>query len=941
MNLSKKPTYEALEKKIDELKAEVKLTENKDRINILLKASDDIITFHKASGEYIYYNGPNCYPISAKEIVGKMPKDLLSAAISEPLMAAFENVKEKGESQTLELFMDLKGEKRWYSEYIYPIKDSEGAVVEMVKICRDIHARKVAEQEIVKQNKALIKSENAYRDVLEASSDLIVVCDSKGKITFINHASKQFYGLPPKKCIGRNIFNFVHLEDQKKTKAELIVWERSKKNTFHFENRLIDASGEVRETEWYVNIERKGKKTAKITSTIRDITTQNRTHQELLVVNNELLIQNRLQEKQTISLISSKQDTEESEARFRMLILSMDAGVVVHAPDSSIITNNKRASEILGLSDDQIRGIKSINPIWKFVKADKSPLPFSEYPVNRIARTKEPVVNSIAGVLHPDRKEVTWVKVNGCASLTDTGEVKEIVISFIEYTDRIKIEKEKIAAIKKLEKSEKRLNHTQELAGVGSWIFYPPSQKAEWSDETFNLWGLDSRKGLPTYETLIERVHEEDLTLFTSTYEAAVTLGTSYDVEIRVNLPNGIQKTLRSICQTTIGKPGEVVSLNGANLDITAQKLLEKDQIKHQRIKAIGEMSSSIAHDFNNSLQQMSGNLEVIKLQKNLSNSSVDRLNNISGIITDAASRVDALQQFGDAENDIKKIEHIDFNALIEESLDQSRPLWKDGMEKKGLCFKMITNFKNIPKFGGHKGVLKSAIHNLIKNSIEAMPEGGELKITTSFRDKKVFATFTDTGIGMNEQTKIKVFEPFFSTKGFKLGRGLGMSGVYNTIKDYNGEIIVKASKPAEGTTFEISFPAIQKEEAQETMEAEPQEKGTFNILWVDDDEMITNDICELVELMGHRCTIANSGKTALAQLYENHYDLVFTDIGMPEMNGWEFIKKVRDDFSHDIKIITVSGWSVDAEVKKKYGVDVVLQKPFTVEKLDNLISNL
>ena len=167
------------------------------------------------------------------------------------------------------------------------------------------------------------------------------------------------------------------------------------------------------------------------------------------------------------------------------------------------------------------------------------------------------------------------------------------------------------------------------------------------------------------------------------------------------------------------------------------------------------------------------------------------------------------------------------------------------------------------------------------------------------------------------------------------------MSGVYNTIKDYNGEIIVKASKPAEGTTFEISFPAIQKEEAQETMEAEPQEKGTFNILWVDDDEMITNDICELVELMGHRCTIANSGKTALAQLYENHYDLVFTDIGMPEMNGWEFIKKVRDDFSHDIKIITVSGWSVDAEVKKKYGVDVVLQKPFTVEKLDNLISNL
>jgi signal transduction histidine kinase/CheY-like chemotaxis protein len=436
-------------------------------------------------------------------------------------------------------------------------------------------------------------------------------------------------------------------------------------------------------------------------------------------------------------------------------------------------------------------------------------------------------------------------------------------------------------------------------------------------------------------------VHKEDLELFTSTYKAAVEFGVPYDVEVRVNLPNGIQKTLRSICKTTLGSSGEVVSLTGANIDFTAQKLLEKDQIKHQRIKAIGEMSSSIAHDFNNSLQQISGNLEVIKLQKNLSSKSADRLNNISGIIADAASRVDALQKFGDSENDAKKIEQIDFNVLIEESLDQSRPLWKDGMEKKGLRFRMITDFKDIPKFEGHKGVLKSAIHNLIKNSIEAMPKGGDIKITTSCRGKQVFATFTDTGFGMDEKTKIKVFEPFFSTKGFKLGRGLGMSGVYNTIKDYNGDITVKTSKPNEGTTFEISFPAIHKEEAKETIETKPQEKEVFNILWVDDDVMITKDVCELIELMGHTCTIANSGKTALAHLHENRYDLVFTDIGMPEMNGWEFIKKVRNDFSKDIKIITVSGWSIDAKVKKEHGIDVVLQKPFTVEKLDNLFSAL
>ena len=793
----------------------------------------------------------------------------------------------------------------------------------------------------VKNNKALLKSDVLYQDILNSSKDLIVVVNKNGKIEFINHASKKFYGLSPGKCLGKFVFDFVHPEDQEKIKAKFIKWQHLKKNTFHFENRQMSSSGEIRETEWNVNIERNEKKIIKITSIIRDITIQNATHVELLKVNKELLTQNKLQEKQTQSLISSKQDAEESEARFRMLILSMEAGVLVHGPDTSIITSNIRASEILGLSDDQLRGLKTISPIWKFVKADKSPLPVSDYPVNRIARTKKSIKNSIVGVVHPDRNTITWAKVNGCASLSDTGEIKEIVISFIEYTDRVKIEQEKIAAILKLEKSEKRLNHTQELASVGSWVFHPPTQKAEWSDETFNLWGLDSRKGLPTFETLIQRVHKEDLELFTSTYKAAVEFGVPYDVEVRVNLPNGIQKTLRSICKTTLGSSGEVVSLTGANIDFTAQKLLEKDQIKHQRIKAIGEMSSSIAHDFNNSLQQISGNLEVIKLQKNLSSKSADRLNNISGIIADAASRVDALQKFGDSENDAKKIEQIDFNVLIEESLDQSRPLWKDGMEKKGLRFRMITDFKDIPKFEGHKGVLKSAIHNLIKNSIEAMPKGGDIKITTSCRGKQVFATFTDTGFGMDEKTKIKVFEPFFSTKGFKLGRGLGMSGVYNTIKDYNGDITVKTSKPNEGTTFEISFPAIHKEEAKETIETKPQEKEVFNILWVDDDVMITKDVCELIELMGHTCTIANSGKTALAHLHENRYDLVFTDIGMPEMNGWEFIKKVRNDFSKDIKIITVSGWSIDAKVKKEHGIDVVLQKPFTVEKLENLFSAL
>ena len=195
----------------------------------------------------------------------------------------------------------------------------------------------------LKHNEALLESDKAHRDVLEASIDLICVVDRNGKILFVNHASNTLYGLSAKKCLGKSIFDFTHPEDKEYTRTKFVEWENSKNNHFHFENRQINISGKIFETEWQVNVERKGTKIIKITSIIRDITKQNITHKEL---------------------INAKEYAEESEERFRLLMQNMEAGIVVHAADSSIILNNTLASEILGLSDDQMRGKKAIDPAW-------------------------------------------------------------------------------------------------------------------------------------------------------------------------------------------------------------------------------------------------------------------------------------------------------------------------------------------------------------------------------------------------------------------------------------------------------------------------------------------------------------------------------------------------------------------------------------------------
>ena len=483
-------------------------------------------------------------------------------------------------------------------------------------------------------------------------------------------------------------------------------------------------------------------------------------------------------------------------------------------------------------------------------------------------------------------------------------------------------------------KIENKLNEAQALAKVGSWLYNPSTQKIEWSDETFHLWGFDPKGGAPSFNVLLERIHPDDHKLFNNVVEKALSKGIPYDIEHRINLPTGEQKVIRAICQPVIGLNGAVTSLAGTSQDITSHKLFEQAQVKDQRLKAIGEMSSSIAHDFNNSLQEIMGNLEIVKLQNNLSESTLERLNNIGSIIGDVAERVSALQKFGDTEHNDKDAKTLDLNTVINESLNQSRPLWKDAIEKKGGNISVDTKFGDIPKISANSGELKSVIYNLVKNSIEAMPQGGDLIIKTGLKAGGVYATFTDSGLGMSGETKLRIFDPFYSTKGFKLGRGLGMSGVYGIVKKHGGDISVKHSELGKGTTIEIVFPPCQHKQVKVIDQQESNINEPLKVLWVDDDTLITASCRLMVESLGHQCKAVNRGKKALEFIEHNPCDIVFTDIGMPEMNGWELSDAIRSKFGNHIKIVVVTGWDVEEKIKEEHRINFVLQKPFSMEKL-------
>ncbi|TXD50560.1 MULTISPECIES: PAS domain-containing protein [unclassified Polaribacter] len=175
---NKKPTYKDLEKLIAELKSESKLRQNEGRFNMLLQASEDMITIHNPSGEYLYYNGPSRYDITSKDIVGKMPGDLFNHETSTKLLNTFKKVAETGTSETIEVLLDWLGETKWFSEYIYPVRNENGDVVELVKVCRDIHLRKIAEQEKEQQNK---DKEERAGELIIANKELAFQNKQKGK----------------------------------------------------------------------------------------------------------------------------------------------------------------------------------------------------------------------------------------------------------------------------------------------------------------------------------------------------------------------------------------------------------------------------------------------------------------------------------------------------------------------------------------------------------------------------------------------------------------------------------------------------------------------------------------------------------------------------------------------------------------------------------------
>ena len=381
--------------------------------------------------------------------------------------------------------------------------------------------------------------------------------------------------------------------------------------------------------------------------------------------------------------------------------------------------------------------------------------------------------------------------------------------------------------------------------------------------------------------------------------------------------------------------------------DISELKQAEAAVIHGQRLSAIGELAYGVAHDLNNALQGILSSVDLalhrcrICFNKGL-------LHTIKGSAEDAAARVRQLQRFAGQYDRFAESSRLDFSSIIEDAVSQSSPLWKGGAEKSGVAINVNKEIQERLYVQGNAADLRLVFYNLIKNSVEALGRGGSITLKTWREGEMVCALVADTGEGMSSATAKRLFQPFMTTKGYDHGKGLGLSSAYAIIREHRGEILLRHSRPGEGTALEIRLPRaeeiIHPEEviSGETVSAggKPEPK---KILWVDDEKVIRMSGQAMLEELGHAADTAETGKEALEMIRKNRYDLVITDLGMPEMNGWQVAGAVKDLNLAGVKVVIITGWgnTFPDEKLKQSGVWKVLSKPVVMDDLDKLIRSL
>ncbi len=769
--------------------------------------------------------------------------------------------------------------------------DLDGAKA-VIAVAKDLKGRDRTER-------ALFKTQERYKLLFDGYGHPVVVYDRDCRVLAANLAAAGYVGLPPQQCVGK----YLHELDPKISEN---YREKIKRVVDEGIELQVESRTDIRnERRWFWSI-------------IQPLSDFQGRRYAAQVISYEITAKKRAEEA-----------LKDSRAQFKAVFENSSVGICVASDTGKIIMANSALSSMLKIRREELLGANILN----FFARDHKDQARKNLNLVGAQGNIEPRIE--AGLVRPDQSKV-WTDI----SFSTVPGVKkgsfEALMVIIDITDRKRAE----TALRKSEQKHRKIIESikegyYEVDLKGNFIFLNQSMCDILGYPGDELIGSN-------YKSLIDPASAEILFVtFNSVYRTGAAIDlfewefTRTDGEV-VNLET-------SISPITHSESG-IIGFSGICRDVTEKYEKRKIDIQTERMKAVGELASGVSHNFNNLLQIVLGSCQLGQVNLELGNYKEleKHLRQIQQSAEFGAETVKRLQHFAKIRTDKESETSFDLSKTTKEAIEMSRVWWQSIPERDGIVINLVSSVAPDCFVLGKENEIFEVIVNLIKNASEAMVDGGDLSIRAQKNDGNVILEISDQGIGIPQENVDKIFQPFFTTKGYQ-SSGMGLSSSHGIIQRHGGAIQVK-SEPDKGTTFTVSLPKAEEHIRSEarTIDHLP---GKLDIIAVDDLEPLLRMIAQGLQEYGQTVRTAESGTKAIELFNRKIPDLVICDLGMPVMNGWAVCKKLKSICSErNVKkppFIILTGWTekeFDERVIADSGVDTILEKPIVIQRLVDTI---
>lgn len=599
------------------------------------------------------------------------------------------------------------------------------------------------------------------------------------------------------------------------------------------------------------------------------------------------------------------------------LVDQLPLATVVYGGEAKVITWNRAAEALFGWRADEVIGHKS--PIVSDDERSQSDKLYARAiageqtsPVEALRRTRD--------------GRVLELNLYGAPIQLGVGNETGLLVLYEEIGERLYAERQRDAAQRRYRGLIESLpgvtyvDRIDSVTHVETNIFMSPQITGLLG------WVPDDWVQTPrAYESLL---HPDDAAQVIAEVRRSNEEQTAFDLEYRMRHKNGSYVWVHDH-RAVVEEVGGVRLARGFVVDLTERKRLEEQLLQSQKMDAIGQFAGGIAHDFNNLLTAISGYTDLATAQTAADGKLARFLDGIRSAATEAASLTSQLLSF--SRQDVIERRLVDLNEVARSTAELLERLLRHDVRMD------LRLAEPLPVVSGDSVQLKQVVLNLALNARDAMTDGGILTIETAVVDETVALRVRDTGSGMDELTRTRAFEPFYTTKAEGEGTGLGLSVVFGVIDSLGGSVSI-ASIPGDGTTVEVLLPAaegVADHDRAAVTDAVPG-GGTGRILLVEDREIVRELTTEVLRTAGFDVDVATCGREALELAAQSEpFDLLLTDVVMAELSGPELAERLRST-DPTLAVLYMSGYTDDVLDAADLSVlgTAFIRKPFQPTQL-------